>query len=178
MSTVDAVFAAVEVPEPSCNIPAVSVHISKVTSINRTSCDQVDPSIHSAVVQQISALVSPIRFQGQTFQLVPGSVSTSFHCNSSSELVHLNTLTSVIAKINTPFCGENISCIQDFNAKQLSVVKDFFLLSSLLMPQLLQPVSVGGVQLSESRPNVNVQLSCENGTALNADGACCFPGKY
>ena len=177
MSTVDAVFADVEVPEPSCNIPAVLVHISKVTSINRTSCDQVDPSIHSAVVQQISELVGPIRFQELTFHLAPGSVSTSFHCNSSSELVHLNTLTSVIAKINTPFCSENISCIQEFNAKQLRVVEEFFLHLSSLMPQL-QPVSVGGVQLSESRPNVNVQLSCENGTALNADGACCFPGKY
>ena len=177
MSTVDPVSAAAEVPVPSCNIPAVLVHISKVTSINRTSCDQVDHSIYSAVVQQISELVGPIRFQGLTFQLAPGSVSTSYHYNSSSGLVYLNTLTSVIVKINTPFCSENISCIQEFNAKQLRVVEEFFLLLSSLMPQLLQPISVGGVRLSESRPNVNVQLSCENGTALNADGVCCFLGS-
>ena len=176
MLTVDIVFAAVTGPELSYYIPAVLVHITKVTTINTISCDQVDASVHSAVSQQISALVSLITFQGLPFQLAPDSISTSFQCSSNSGLVHLNTLISLIVNVNTPFCSDNITCIQEFNAQQLSVVKQFFLLTSLFMPQM-QSISVGGVQMNDSKPNVTTVLSCENGTTLNADGACCFLGK-
>ena len=176
MLTVDIVFAVVTVPEPSCNVPAVLVNITKVTTVNTSSCDQVDARVHSTISQQISAFVSPITFQGLLFQLAPDSISTSFQCSSSSGLVHLNTLTSLIVNVNTPFCSNNITCIREFNAQQFSVVRQFFLLTSLFIPQM-QSVSVGGVQINDSKPNVNTRLYCENGTTLNADGACCFPGK-
>ena len=152
------------------------VHITKVTTVNTTGCDQVDASMHSVISQQISVLDGPITFQGLPFQLAPDSISTSLQCSSSSGLVHLNTLISVIVNVNTPFCGDNITCIREFNTQQLTVVKQFFQLTSLFTPQL-QSISVGGVQVNDSKPNIDVKLSCENGTILNADGACCFPGK-
>ena len=176
MSCIDA-FVPV-VLKRSCNIPAVLVHVTKVTAINTTSCDQVDASSYS-VSQQLSTLSGPVSYNDLQFQLATDHIDTTFHCNNSevNGLVHLTLLTSVIVNSNTPNCGDNTSCINQFNDKQLNTIKEFFQFISSFVPQL-QSLSRAEVLVHGGLPTVDVQLSCDNGTTVISNGACCFPGEY
>ena len=178
ISCIDAFVPVVDVLKPSCNIPAVLVYVTKVTAINATSCDQVNISSYS-VSQQLSNLSSPVSYNDLQFHLATDHINTTFHCNNSevNGLVYLTLLTSVIVNSNTPHCGDNTSCIDQFNDKQLNTIKEFFQFISLLVPQL-QSLSVGELLVHGGLPTVDVQLSCDNGTTVISDGACCFPGEY
>ena len=148
-------------PKPSCNIPAVLVHLSKVKTITgQSSCDQVDPSVHS-VDQQIKSLVSTQTYGGLHLQLFTNDVKSSSNCTIVNGQVHLSIVTSVIVNCGTPDCGDNIACIQQFNTKQLETIKRFFIALRFLIGDC----------------DVDVTLWCGNNTILTNDGQCCAPGK-
>lgn len=129
-------------------------------------------------ISQQMALAGPISYEELHFQLATDHINTSFTCNSSGvNGLHLNMLTSVTVRVNTPHCSDNISCIQQFNIKQLTTIKQYFQLMLPFVPQI-QSLSVKGAQINDSLPSVDVELSCDNGTTLTNDGACCFPGEY
>ena len=164
ISSIDILIAvAIDVPKPSCNIPAVLVRITKDKSIGQTSCDQVDPSTHS-FDQQIKSLLRTQSYGGLQLQLATNDVKSSSNCTTVNGQVQLSMLTSITVTVETPHCGDNISCIQQFNAKQLDTTESFF--------NYILPFLIG------SDSDAEVTLWCSNGTMLTSDGQCCAPGKY
>ena len=164
MKSIDIVIAVViPVLKPSCNIPAVLVQISKVKSVS--NCDQVEPSVHHL---DLSLLYGEQSYpHGDTnplqFQLNAKSIESSSGCTTVNGQAQLSIVTSLVVRVNTPQCSSDPSCIQQFNTRQLDVIKQFFDNNLLFL--------VG------SGCEVNVTLWCGKGTVLSADN-CCAPGKY
>ena len=111
--------------------------------------------------QRIRSLISKQSFGGLQLQLATNDVKSSSNCTTVDGQVHLSLETSVIVNADTPHCDDNITCIQQFNAKQLATIKRFFI--------ALRPLIGDCV--------VTATLWCGNGTVLTADGQCCAPGK-
>lgn len=173
------VIAAVDVLKPSCNVPDVLVHITKVTSVNETDCKQMHASMHT-ISQQLSALANPISYEGLQFQLLTHTVNNSITCNDSvaaDGLTQLRMVTSVTVDVVSPHCGVDDSCIQQFNAKQLATVRNFFQFILSFVPQM-ETMSHDGAQVDNSVYDVDVTLFCANGSVLTTSGTCCPPGKH
>lgn len=111
--------------------------------------------------QQIKNLVSIQSYGGLQLQLSTNDVKSSSNCTTVDGQVHLSVVTSVIVNVDIPHCSDNISCIQQFNDKQLDTTKRFFIVLRRLIGDC----------------DVDVTLWCGNRTVLTTDGQCCAPGK-
>ena len=117
-------------------------------------------------------------YGGLQIQLVTDSVNSSFSCSDSVDgVVQLKILTSLIVNVDVPHCGNNVTCIRQFNSKQLTTIKSFFQFVLSFAPHL-KSLSIPGVVINDSTYDIDVTLQCSNGRTLNSDGACCPPGKH
>ena len=112
------------------------------------------------IINQLTT--NPISYGGLQFRL--NDVKNSVSCNSTiNGQVQLTVLISVIVDVNNPYCGDNVTCIQEFNTEQLSTIKSFFQVVSSLIPYL-GSLSVDKLSLTNSVPDVAVTLLCKNGS--------------
>ena len=111
--------------------------------------------------QQIQTLARTQSYGGLQLHLATNDTKSSSNCTTVDGQVNLHVLTSVIVNVDAPHCGDNISCIQQFNAKQLDTITKLF----------------NALRFVIGHDDVNCTLWCGNSAILTADGDCCAPGK-